>query len=75
MTILFLHGWNSTLSGKPTYLKDHGHTVLNPFVPDDDFDEAAKHDPHYWRRGKRSIIGPTERQDDFTTAGVIYGTV
>ena len=26
---------------KPTYLKDHGHTVLNPALPDDDFDEAV----------------------------------
>jgi len=31
MTILFLHGSQSTPGGiKPTYLKDHGHTVLNP---------------------------------------------
>jgi hypothetical protein len=43
MTILFLHGWNSTPGGiKPTYLKDHGHTVLNPALPDDDFDEAVR---------------------------------
>ena len=43
MTILFLHGWQSTPGGlKPTYLKDHGHTVLNPKLPDDDFDEAVR---------------------------------
>jgi len=42
MTILFLHGFNPTVGGvKPTYLKDHGHTVLNPKLPDDDFDEAV----------------------------------
>jgi hypothetical protein len=42
MTILFLHGWNSTPGGvKPTYLTDHGHTVLNPPLPDDDFDKAV----------------------------------
>jgi hypothetical protein len=42
MTILFLHGWTSTPGGvKPTYLKDHGHTVLNPALPDEDFDGAA----------------------------------
>ena len=41
MTILFLHGFNSTIGGiKPTYFKDHGHTVLNPKLPDEDFDEA-----------------------------------
>ena len=33
MTILYLHGWQSTLGGvKPTYLKDHGHTVLHPIT-------------------------------------------
>lgn len=54
MTILFLHGWQSVPGGvKPTYLKDHGHTVINPKLPDDDFSEAvriaqiefAKHQP------------------------------
>jgi hypothetical protein len=41
MLILYLHGWQSTPGSiKPTYLKDDGHTVLNPALPDDDFDEA-----------------------------------
>ena len=43
MTILFLHGWQSTPGGvKPTYLKDHGNEVLNPALPDDDFDAAVR---------------------------------
>jgi alpha-beta hydrolase superfamily lysophospholipase len=43
MTILFLHGWNSVPGGvKPTYLKDHGHAVINPKLPDDDFVEAVR---------------------------------
>ena len=43
MTILFFHGWQSTPGGvKPTYLKDHGHEVLNPALPDDDFDAAVR---------------------------------
>jgi alpha-beta hydrolase superfamily lysophospholipase len=43
MNILFLHGWQSTPGGvKPTYLKSHGHEVLNPALPDDDFDAAVK---------------------------------
>ena len=43
MKILFLHGWHSTPGGvKPTYLKDHGHEVLNPALPDDDFDAAVR---------------------------------
>ena len=43
MTTLFLHGWTSTPGGlKPTFLKDHGHTVLNPALPDEDFDAAVR---------------------------------
>ena len=43
MRILFLHGWQSTPGGlKPTYLKNHGHEVLNPALPDDDFDAAVR---------------------------------
>jgi hypothetical protein len=41
--ILFLHGWHSTPGGvKPTYLKEHGHEVLNPALPDDDFEAAVR---------------------------------
>jgi alpha-beta hydrolase superfamily lysophospholipase len=43
MKILFLHGWQSVPGGvKPTFLADHGHKVLNPALPDDDFDEALR---------------------------------
>jgi hypothetical protein len=43
MLILFLHGWQSTPGGiKPTYLKEHGHEVLNPALPDDDFETAVR---------------------------------
>jgi hypothetical protein len=43
MKILFLHGWQSVPGGvKPTFLKDHGHEVINPKLPDDDFDEAVR---------------------------------
>ena len=43
MTILFLHGWHSVPGGvKPTYLKDHGHAVINPALDDDDFDAAVR---------------------------------
>lgn len=41
--ILFLHGWRSVPGGvKPTYLKDRGHGVVNPALPDDDFAEAVR---------------------------------
>lgn len=43
MKTLFLHGWQSTPCGKkPTYLADHGHTVFNPGLPDDDFEAAVR---------------------------------
>lgn len=43
MKILFLHGWHSVPGGvKPTYLKDHGHEVINPALDDDDFALAVK---------------------------------
>lgn len=43
MTILFLHGWQSVPGGvKPSYLVQHGHQVINPKLPDDDFDEAIR---------------------------------
>jgi hypothetical protein len=42
MKILFLHGWQSVPGGvKPTYLAAHGHDVINPKLPDDDFAEAV----------------------------------
>jgi hypothetical protein len=43
MRILFLHGWQSVPGGvKPTYLAQHGHEVINPQLPDDDFAEAVR---------------------------------
>ncbi len=43
MQILFLHGLGSTPGGlKPSYLRDHGHSVLNPHLPDSDFPQAVQ---------------------------------
>jgi hypothetical protein len=43
MTILFLLGWHSVSGGvKPTFLAQHGHEVINPKLPDEDFTEAVK---------------------------------
>ncbi|MCA9125050.1 MAG: alpha/beta hydrolase [Planctomycetaceae bacterium] len=43
MRILFLHGWTSVPGGKkPTYLKEHGHEIINPALDDDDFDDAVR---------------------------------
>jgi hypothetical protein len=43
MKILFLHGWQSRPGGlKPSYLVQHGHEVINPALPDEDFAEAVR---------------------------------
>jgi alpha/beta superfamily hydrolase len=43
MKILFLHGWHSVPGGvKPTFLVQHGHEVINPALPDEDFEAAVR---------------------------------
>ncbi len=43
MKILFLHGWRSVPGGvKPTYLAAHGHEVINPALPDEDYSAAVR---------------------------------
>ena len=62
MKILVLHGWQSTPGGlKPTYLKDHGHTVLNPALPDDDFDAAVRIAQAEFDRGKPDVVVGSSR--------------
>ena len=44
--------------GKPTYLKDHGHTVLNPAPADDDFDTAVRTaHAEYGRYQPQGLVG------------------
>jgi alpha-beta hydrolase superfamily lysophospholipase len=62
MLILFLHGWNSTPGGiKPTFLKDHGHTVINPALLDNDFDEAVKIAQEAFDQGKPDVVVGSSR--------------
>jgi hypothetical protein len=43
MKVLFLHGWQSIPGGvKPTFLAKHGHEVVNPKLPDENFEEAVR---------------------------------
>jgi len=60
--ILFLHGWQSTPGGrKPTYLKNHGHTVLNPALPDDDFQQAVAIAQSEFDRGDPDVVVGSSR--------------
>jgi alpha-beta hydrolase superfamily lysophospholipase len=43
MKILYLHGWNSVVGGvKPTYLKTHGHEIIEPALDHEDFQAALQ---------------------------------
>ncbi len=43
MKVLFLHGFGSDPGGiRPTFLKQSGHEVSHPAMPDDDFAESVR---------------------------------
>ncbi len=61
-TILFLHGWNSIPGGiKPTYLSQHGHTVINLKLPDDDIAAALAIAQSEYVRHKPDVIVGSSR--------------
>src|SRR5262249_39174442 len=56
------HGWKSTPGGvKPTYLARHGHDVLNPALPDDDFDQAIRVAQSEFDRSQPDAVVGTSR--------------
>jgi hypothetical protein len=60
--ILFLHGWQSVPGGvKPTFLKDSGHTVINPKLPDDDFAEALRIAQEEFDRHRPDVVVGSSR--------------
>jgi hypothetical protein len=62
MKILFLHGWGSVPGGlKPTFLRDHGHTVLNPRLPDDDFPQSVRIAEAAYRQHHPDVIVGSSR--------------
>ena len=59
MKILFLHGWQSVPGGlKPTYLQEHGCEVINPALPDDQFEASVRiAEAEYNQRHPDVIVG------------------
>jgi len=62
MKILFLHGWTSKPGGvKPIYLASHGHEVINPALPDEDFAAAARIAQAEYDRERPAVIVGSSR--------------
>ncbi|MEX1027788.1 MAG: alpha/beta hydrolase [Candidatus Paceibacterota bacterium] len=62
MKILFLHGWTSVPGGvKSTFLKDHGHKVINPALDDNDFDAAVRTAQAEYDQHKPDVIVGSSR--------------
>jgi hypothetical protein len=62
MKILFLHGWKSVPGGlKPSYLIRHGHDVINPALPDEDFAGAVRIAQAEYDRHRPDVIVGSSR--------------
>ncbi len=63
MKVLFLHGWTSQVGGlKPSYLiREEGHDVLNPALPDEDFEESVRIAEREFREHSPDIIVGSSR--------------
>ncbi len=62
MKILFLHGWHSVPGGmKPSYLRQHGHEVINPALDDDDFAAAVRTAQAEYDRHRPDVIVGSSR--------------
>ena len=60
-----------TVGVKPTFLKDHGHTVFNPKLPEEDFEEAVRTAQEEFDKdqpqvvvGVNGVLVPPERMGD-----------
>jgi len=62
MKVLYLHGWNSVVGGvKPTYLKTHGHDVIEPALNHDDFQAALQTAQAAFNRHQPEVVVGSSR--------------
>src|SRR5262249_41204262 len=62
MTILFLHSWQSVPGGvKPTFLAQQGHEVIEPNLPDEDFEEAVRMAQAEYDRHRPAVVVGSSR--------------
>jgi hypothetical protein len=57
MKILFLTGWRAPPGGvKPTFLREHGHEVIEPKLDDEDFSVALRTAQHAYDEGQPDVV-------------------
>lgn len=62
MKVLFLHGYGSQPGGlKPGYLRDHGHEVVNPALPSEDFDRSVEIAQEAFDRARPDVVVGSSR--------------
>lgn len=62
MKILFLHGTGSKPGDvRASYLVEHGHDVLNPALPDDDFDAVIRIAQAEYDQGRPDVVVGSSR--------------
>ncbi|MBX6311716.1 MAG: alpha/beta hydrolase [Isosphaeraceae bacterium] len=62
MKVLYLHGLYSKPGGvKPTFLRSAGFEVINPHLPDDDFDESVRRAQEAFDRERPDVVVGSSR--------------
>jgi hypothetical protein len=57
MKVLFLTGWHAAPGGiKPTFLREHGHEVIDPVLDDDDFSVAVRAAQHAYGECQPDVV-------------------
>jgi hypothetical protein len=57
MKILFLTGWHAPPGGiKPTFLREHGHEVIEPVLDNDDFSVSVRTAQHAYDKCQPDVV-------------------